>query len=217
MSNTEVSSDLLSALERRLRDPLPGAAAHRRFPHELSLGRHAGPAPPHARVAAVLILLYPDADQWYIPLILRPATMNSHGGQIGFPGGRLESGETPEACASRETREELGLDTQRLRFLGRLTELYIYASNFRVTPCLAAMDGKPEFHANRAEVADVLCLPLRFLWSESALGYHVVHRQGVDFRVPHLELAGQQIWGATRMMLGELQWLVDDCRVDSLY
>lgn len=217
MLDLDQSQGWLSALERRLRGPLPGAAAHRRFPHELSYGRHAGPAPPRARVAAVMILLYPDADQWFIPLILRPATMAAHAGQVGFPGGQIDPGESPEVCAWRECTEELGCETRGIRSLGRLSELYIYASNFRVTPCLAVADAKPEFQVNRDEVETVLQLPLDILWSDAPLGSHVVQRGGVDFQVPHLEWEGRRIWGATRMMLGELQWLVDDCRRESVY
>lgn len=217
MPHMDDSTEWIAALERRLLEPLPGAAAHRKFPHELSYGRHAGPAPPHARVAAVLILLYPDAGRWHIPLILRPATMTSHGGQIGFPGGTLEPGETLEACAGRETEEELGLNARNLRSLGRLSELYIYASNYRVTPCLAVTNQKPEYRVNQAEVAAVLSLPLDMLWSDSPLGQHVVRRGGVDFLVPHFEWEGCRIWGATRMMLGELQRLVDDCGRKPLY
>lgn len=206
------SDDLLERLQRRFAQPLPGPLVHRRFAHELSFGRHSGPPPADARDAAVLVLLYPADEQWHLPLLLRPTGMAAHGGQVAFPGGMAERGETPEQCAAREAQEELGIDPARLNFLGRLTPLYIYASNFRVTVCVAGTSVRPAFRPDASEVAELLQLPVEELWNDQRIGRHAILRQGVQFEVPHLEFQGRRIWGATRMMLGELQCLLDDVR-----
>ena len=95
-----------------LRRALPGAAVQSRYQPQASYGRHFGPAPASARPAAVLVLLYPDAGAWHLPLTLRPMYLADHAGQISLPGGAVEPGESSELAAVRELDEELGVDSQ---------------------------------------------------------------------------------------------------------
>lgn len=203
------AQDWFARLRRRLAGELPGRAVQRQFAHELSYGRHAGPPPPDARTAAVLVLLYPSQVGWRIPLLLRPAHMAAHAGQVAFPGGMAERDESPEQCAAREAQEELGIDPTQLDFLGRLTPLYIYASNFRVTACVAGTTMPPVWRPVPEEVAEILELPVDQLWNQQRQGSHPICRQGVEFEVPHFEYQQRRIWGATRMLLGELRALLD--------
>lgn len=200
---------LIERLSQRLLGELPGRSAHRDYPHELAHGRHSGPPPVNARPAAVLLLLYPHQRQWHLPMLLRPAHMAAHAGQVAFPGGVTEPGESPEECAAREAYEELGIDPRGVRFLGRLSPLYVFASNFRVTPCVAVGESRPEFQTQPDEVDELIELPLAELWNPERRGRHVVSRQGVEFAVPHVEFAGRRIWGATRLLLAELQAVVE--------
>src|SRR5687768_11349335 len=100
-------SDLKERLTARLARSLPGRAAWARCEPPLAYGRHAGPAPDAARQAAVMALLYRDGDEWRVPLTLRPEHFTEHAGQICFPGGGIEPGETCETAALRELEEEL--------------------------------------------------------------------------------------------------------------
>jgi 8-oxo-dGTP pyrophosphatase MutT (NUDIX family) len=200
---------LAERLGQRLQGALPGRAAHRDFPHELAYGRHSGPPPVNARPAAVLILLYPLQQQWHLPMLLRPGHMAAHAGQVAFPGGMTEPGESPEQCAAREAFEELGIEPEGLLFLGRLSPIFVFASNFRVTPCVAVGAARPKFQIQPEEVDEVIELPLAELWNPTRQGRHVVRRQGIEFEVPHVEFSDRRIWGATRMLLGELQHLIE--------
>lgn len=176
----------------------------RDFAPELSYGRHAGPAPCTARPAAVLVLLYPLDGQWHVLLTLRPTHLPTHAGQISLPGGAVDPGETAEQCAAREWTEELGTPGIEFEFVGRLAPLYVFASNYVVTPCVAVSQQAPTFSANQQEVAEVFQLPLRDLWDASRLGEHEQRRGSMVFRAPHIVCHGYRIWGATALVLGEL-------------
>ena len=170
---------------------------------ELAYGRHAGPPAWDVRSAAVLVCLYPSAGQWHIPLTLRPGHMIDHAGQVSFPGGTSEPGETDELCALREYEEELGASSAGLVLVGRLTPLYVFASNFLVTPCVAVAEGPPRWDPNPHEVERVLDLPLELLLDASQHGSHVVSRRGFSFATCHICFGDDHIWGATGMMLAE--------------
>lgn len=191
-------------LTRKLGEPSDVHAAWSRFVPELTYGRHLMPPPPTARRAAVLVLLYPHGDDHLVPLIERTKDTTVHSGQVSFPGGALETDESPEGASLRELEEELGVPADSVRLCGRLTSMYIYASNFLVTPCVAVTRERPDFRANPAEVASLLELPLGFLRDPARIGNHEVRRHGLVFQAPHVEFLGRRIWGATSMMLAEL-------------
>ena len=219
-----LSSDLPERLAERLVEPLSeGAARERenrvraarerenrvraareRMAPELAYGRHNGPPRYDARAAAVLALLYPDAGQWYLPLTLRPDALPAHAGQISLPGGVIESGESIEQAALRELEEELGVPAADVRILGRLSPLYVFASNFSVTPIVGATKTRPEFTPHAAEVAELVALPLACLVNESSYGTHLIRRRGLAFTAPHITCGHHQIWGATSIILAEL-------------
>lgn len=204
-SDASLFADRLMA---RLAEPLPGRRAQRTFLPELAYGRHHGPPAHDARAAAVLALLYPVGETWYVPLTLRPSHLSDHAGQVSFPGGMCEPGESAEACAVRELHEELGAPAEPLRVLGRLSSVYVFASNFQVTPVVAITSRRPDFEPNPAEVARLLELPLAALEDQQLRGFHLIERGRLLFRTPHLEFDGARIWGATCLMLGELAALV---------
>src|SRR5687768_9711616 len=111
--------DLPARLSQLLREgTLPGRAAQAKFEPQLSYGRHFGPAPDNARLAAVMILLFPDGEDWRLPLVLRPVSLTAHGGQIGLPGGAVDPGESSDQAALRELTEELGVGAEGVELLG---------------------------------------------------------------------------------------------------
>ncbi len=172
----------------------------------LSYGRHLASAPRHARSAAVLLLLSRDpADgQWRLPLTLRPADMLHHGGQVCLPGGGCEVGETPEQSACREFAEELGAPPEPIQILGRLSPIYVFNSGFQVTPCVGWMPRRWDWTPNPAEVERVYETALEELLQHGPPSQLAVERAGIRFTAPCMELSGQQVWGATCMILGEL-------------
>jgi 8-oxo-dGTP pyrophosphatase MutT (NUDIX family) len=169
-------------------------------------------APPDARMAAVLLLLYPHNGQWHLPFTLRPTHLAAHAGQISLPGGAVEPGETSAEAALREFHEELGDDGQPIRMLGALTPLYVHASNYHVTPWVATVATRPAFMPNPAEVELVLEVPLDHLLDPANLGSRPREFQGQICAAPHFCWQSHQIWGATCRILGQLVTVLEGFR-----
>ncbi|MHB0959593.1 MAG: NUDIX hydrolase [Pirellulaceae bacterium] len=195
---------LPAMLAQRLCEPLPGPRAQRLLTSELAYGRHVGPPLWNARNAAVLVLLYPRDDGWCLPLTERPGHMVDHAGQISLPGGTSECDESSERCALREYAEELGAPLEDVHVVGRLSPLYVFASNFWVTPCVAVTSECPICHPNAVEVARVIELRLPHLWDPANRSAHVIERRGIRFRARDILCGEDRIWGATGMILAEL-------------
>jgi 8-oxo-dGTP pyrophosphatase MutT (NUDIX family) len=201
---TGLNPDLPAQLTARLQQPLPGWAAQVRYQPELSFGRHLGPAPSNARPAAVLVLLYPQSGQWHVPLILRPAHMPDHASQVSFPGGVIEPGEESRQAALREFSEELGAPAEGIELLGQLSELYLFASNFRITPWVGVAGVAPRWNPSRDEVDRLLEIPLRHLLDPAQTSSIERRQRGLGFRAPCFCWESERIWGATSMILAEL-------------
>lgn len=199
---------LIEALVARLAGALPGPAAQRQFETELSYGRHCGPALVDARAAAVAILLYRHGEEWLLPLTVRPSTMRWHAGQVSLPGGAVEMGESTREAAVRELQEELGVSPAKVTPLGALSPVYLFNSNFVVTPWVMATDARPEFTASALEVAELLEVPLAYLLDPRHIGTHQRSHRGLTFSAPHWLFESHRIWGATSMILAELVALV---------
>ncbi len=168
----------------------------------LAYGRHQGPPRADARRTAVLFLLYPNHDQWHLPLTRRQPHLVHHGGQVSLPGGALEPGESPREAAVRETVEELGVAATDLHLLGTLAPLYVFNSNFLVEPWVAFSELPLEFEPNEEEVAEIIELPLSALLANPGGPSVTIQRGGLQFSAPCFHWQDAQIWGATRILLG---------------
>ena len=203
--------DLPEQLAARLIEkPLPGRAAQRRFEPSLCYGRHLGPPAVRARAAAVLALLYPHEGEWHLPLTVRPATLVAHAGQISLPGGSVDPGETGPQAALRELEEELGAGAQGVELLGGLSPLYVYVSEFQVTPWVAVAKERPDFAPSPYEVAELLEVPLSHLLDPANRGRHSRRQRGIEYSAPHFLWGRHRIWGATSMILGELVEILEN-------
>ncbi len=199
-----MNPELPHFLAKRLREPLPGVEVRARLAPTLSFGRHFGPAPHDARDAAVILLLYPHAGDWLVPLTVRPSTMLAHAGQISLPGGVVELGESARDAALRELDEELGIPPRDVTIVGQLSPLYVFVSNFLVTPWVASLAARPTMRPNREEVDEVLEVPVAHLVDAANVGAHE-HRHGeLSFTAPHFRFGEHVIWGATSIILSEL-------------
>lgn len=193
-------------IENRLSEGLPGRA------HQLKMANFARmqniEAPPTARQAAVMQLLFEKNGEWHILLTERVGNPNDpHSKQISFPGGSLEANDPSlEHCALRETHEEVGIAPHTLKVIAQMTGLYIPVSNFQVTPFLAYSDTPPQYQRQETEVHQILEAPIRLLQSPDALRITDLElspsRSLKD--VPYFDVYGKIVWGATAMMLAEL-------------
>lgn len=186
-----------------------GASARVRMSPELSYGRHAGPAPHTARPAAVVVLLCRRNGHWHLPITERATTLTHHGGQISLPGGSIDPGETSEEAALRELSEELGV-TSGVTMLGHLADCYIYASDFLVTPWIAATGDDPTWRPHDREVQRIIELPLAMLLDPAAIGQTTIQRGPLTFRAPCIHIGNACVWGATGVILGEFADVLHD-------
>ena len=196
----------IEKLRNKLQDSLPGQEAQYRMAH---VGRRQAPLPPaHAREAGVLALFFPKKDNWHLVLIERVRNHNDrHSGQISFPGGRYEPADGSLVnTALREAEEEIGIDAGKVKVLGQLTELYIPVSNFQVNPFVGYVDYRPAFRPEESEVAAVLEVPLTLLTQpETVQRINLQVTENIILQeVPHYNVFGKVVWGATAMMLSEL-------------
>ena len=175
MEHARINDDLPERLTARLQMRLPGTVAQRTMQPELSFGRYAGPARPDARPAAVVVLLHQIDQQWFVPLMVRQKTLSHHAGQISLPGGMIEAGESSDRRRC-ELEEELGIDRFRSLLLGQLSPLYLFGTNFLITPWVAAVRDAVEFLPNREEVDEFLQVPLAHLLAPASRGEHL-HQQ----------------------------------------
>ena len=151
-----------------------------------------------------MALLFPLDEQLMTVLTVRPSTLKHHGGQISFPGGRRESGETHLETALRECEEEIGISPDVLDVLGPLTPLYIPPSNFCVYPFVASMAERPLYQVQEEEVDTVLEVPVNHLLKPVTRREAAYTLQGQNLMVPYYAVDEHQVWGATAAMLAEL-------------
>jgi len=188
---------------------LPGLPEGSRFDLRPHRGLRDADAPDGSRKAAVLLLLYPRAGRWHVPLTLRPAHLPDHAHQVCLPGGALEPGETSDQAALREFHEELGAEQTAIRLLGRLTPIYVGASNFCVDPWVGSTETAPHWRPNEHEVEQLLEVPLDHFLDPANLASHERSYQGQSYVAPHFVWQSFRIWGATCRILGEFVTLLE--------
>ncbi|MDP2719435.1 MAG: CoA pyrophosphatase [Dehalococcoidia bacterium] len=155
--------------------------------------------------AAVLIPLLIKKGIPHIIFTRRTDKVEYHKGQISFPGGAAEDGETVIETALRESEEEIGLNPADVEVLGELDDMLTLTSNFVVSPVVASVSYPYSFTPNPMETEEIIELPLEAIrdeknWRvEENIMENVVHPE-----VHFLEYNGVVIWGATAKILKQL-------------
>ena len=156
--------------------------------------------PDAIRPAAVLVPLVRRVEGLTVLFTRRTAHLHDHAGQISFPGGRSEPGESPETTALRESEEEIGLRPGQVEILGSLQE-YVTVTGYRVTPVVGLVSTPLELKPDAFEVAEIFEVPLDILLDPANHLRNSVHHQGTlrhYYAMPYREY---YIWGATAGML----------------
>ncbi len=148
------------------------------------------------KCAAVLVPMLWFDTEWHLLYTRRTDRVESHKGQVSFPGGACDDGEaTPFETALREAEEEIGVLPAHVRILGRLTNL-LTISNYRVTPVVGVIPWPYVFQVANTEVARVFTIPLGWLADASnrwQFGIPGTKRTVVCYH-PY---DGELLWGAT--------------------
>lgn len=168
-----------------------------------------------ASPAAVLVPLYWEADRWNVLYTLRTEHVDAHRGQVSFPGGRIEPGDSgPQAAALREAEEEIGIRPQDVRLLGLLDSL-LTVTQFRVEPVVGVIPWPYPLRVNTHEVALAFGVPLDWLSDPENVEEHtrLLRPEGPEIPVYYFKpYAGQVIWGATARITLSLLELVKGLR-----
>jgi len=198
-----------SGLNLRLKDELPGDEVRKIMaPSARFVDGIEGVHNKKPRDSAVLILLYQKDGEMFFPLIKRVEDGSPHSGQISFPGGGEEKKDRDIVeTALREGQEEIGVDPDKIRILGLLSDLYIPVSNYNVTPVVGYSEEIPHFNIDKKEVAYVIEAKLPYLFEDKNKGRETIFRHGVSIDAPFYLSGKEKIWGATAMILSEFEAL----------
>lgn len=154
------------------------------------------------RPAAVLAPLFRHANTWHLLYTRRADRVETHKGQVAFPGGASEAGESAEQTALREAQEEIGIAPGDVQILGRLPQM-ITISNFLVTPIIGVIPWPYAFHVYTPEVERVFSLPLAWL-AERDNFMKIIRAENGRSTIAYLPRDGEIVWGATAHMTREL-------------
>lgn len=189
---------------------LAGRRAKRALPASLAAECAAAPDTPPARPpseAAVLAPLIDRGAEMSVLLTRRADSLRSHPGQIGFPGGRVESGDRgPADTALREAEEEIGLPRARVEVLGCL-DTCLTGTGYRVVPVVgvvAAPFALEDLTLAPAEVAEAFEIPLSFVLDARNHVRRTAVARGMRRSFYVLPYGERYIWGATARMLVNL-------------
>lgn len=140
-----------------------------------------------SREYAVLIPLWKGDSDWEILFETR-SDFISQPGEISFPGGRVEPGESPQEAAVRETCEELGIQEAEITMLGPVD--YLVRRNYVLYPFVAIIEERAEFNPNPEEVADLFGVSVRELREQEPEIYWVEEAHELPQDFPHHYVPG---------------------------
>ena len=164
------------------------------------------------RSSAVLIALFEEEGEARVLLTRRSTRLNNHRGEVSFPGGRVDVGESTTETALREAEEEVALDLAHVEVVAHLHPIVTLASSSLIQPVVAVLDGRPEVVASPSEVERVFDVSLADLlvpgvfheerWRRPERPYP----KSADGSFPlwFFEVSGEMIWGATGRLLVDL-------------
>lgn len=183
-----------------------------------------------SRHYAVLVPLVEREGVTSLLLEVRAETLHRQPGEVCFPGGRMEPGESPTQCAYRETWEELGIPASAIRPIARLDVLH-HQSNYLLHPVLAQLDERALDHLRleTAEVKETFLVPVSFFEENAPLVYTyplrpevgedfpydlIGFREGYDWKAGRVEVPiwnyeGRAVWGITGRII---RWLMSELR-----
>lgn len=157
-------------------------------------------APEHRRACVLVPLIRDVGGNWSILFSRRSDQLQAHSGQIAFPGGAVEAGESLEAAAVREAEEEVGIPPQHVQLIGRLDDL-ITNSGFLVAPFVGVITAPVEYVLQEAEVVEVFEVPIDALLDPAQPQVRYVSFRTRNYPAYFYPYGRFEIWGLTGRML----------------
>ena len=196
-----MNSEIIETLKQRLSEPLPGRNAQLKMAPSF---RPESQMSDHTVKAGVLILLYPNPVELHLVLMKRTEYPGVHSAQISLPGGKFEQEDQSLVdTAVRETYEEIGISPDTITILGKLTPLYIPASETEVFPTVAFTPKKQTFRIAPDEVDYLIEVPVVNFLNPEIVNTKPFKDHRYSGIVPYYNFQGNQVWGATAMILSE--------------
>ncbi|MBW2060687.1 MAG: CoA pyrophosphatase [Deltaproteobacteria bacterium] len=161
------------------------------------------------RLASVFIPFYPDPDDLSLVFTKRPDHLNSHSGQISFPGGTKDPADKDDlATALRETKEEIGVDPSNVEVWGQLKSGPTVNSNYWVTPFVGLIPFPYPFKLNAYEVERLIIAPLSHLLDPENFSEDFYSWNNYTYRTQLYTYGQDVIWGLTARILNDFLFLL---------
>jgi len=160
--------------------------------------------PGRLRRAAVLVPLYEADGEVFLLLTRRTDTVEHHKGQISFPGGAADGDEDLRQTVLREVLEEVGIPETQVEILGRLPDVDVVVSSYRVTPFVGIVPHPFPLAPNPHEIVELVRVPLAVFRDPANLRLEERERAGRRYRVYVYAYGDHMIWGATAQIVKHL-------------
>jgi len=211
--------DFIDKLKFQLQKPLPGEDAQLLMApsirRKMSTYNFDALNP---KVSAVMALIYPNENlEPTMVLILRQSYAGVHSAQISFAGGKKDDAdENIKATALRETFEEIGVEQHHINVLTELSNLYIPPSNFLVFPFLGYCNEKPAFNLDYKEVAQLIEFKALHITNDAIKSKMIIdkHPSGDNVTAPYYLINDHKVWGATAIILSEIEAIFKEILFD---
>ena len=161
----------------------------------------------NVRPSAVLVGLFESSNGVEAILTRRSQNLTNHRGEISFPGGRLDAGESVLQAALRETQEEIGLSPEDVEVVGELNSMATVVSNSHIVPIVGRYRTPPKLHAVNSEVDRVFSVPLSELVRTDTYSQEHWVFDDREFQINFFYLDDETIWGATARILFQVMML----------
>jgi 8-oxo-dGTP pyrophosphatase MutT (NUDIX family) len=156
------------------------------------------------RASAVLVTIADGSHGAEVLLTRRSESLNSHRGEISFPGGRVDAGETFEAAALREAHEEVALDPSAVQLRGRLDPISTLVSRSFIVPVVGTVGAEPDLRPAEHEVDRILWVPLVELTRSDTFREEIWPVDEQHRPMFFFELDDETVWGVTARILHQL-------------
>jgi 8-oxo-dGTP pyrophosphatase MutT (NUDIX family) len=158
--------------------------------------------------AAVLVPLIPG-DEPRLILTERSGALDTHGGEVAFPGGRQDDTDAGDIMtALRETHEEIGVPPDAVEVLGFLRP-FISKYGLLVTPVVGVVRPDVVYDPNPGEIASIFEVPLNYFDRAVPVRHDDITRHGESNQVPAWDFEGYEIWGLTSLIIDEFLRVID--------